>query len=284
MTPEISEFSYGFALTNEIVGWASLKAAPIFPSLIEEGKAGGGYDVKLDMPSVPLYLQFKRADCMTRRTAHEISRHNLPLRTPFYRLPITQSGKSDQHALLVELDDGKVEVFYAAPRFHKLAQINEAWSANAVASRSIFIRPRDIGPLDVDSHHVAYDEHRAWLCSEPRSVEFLSAPLLVERLTGELGRDKRTLRQRLPELNAALDEAWERGKKRQDPKGVPSLYDPSLALVAEAQDVTQQPPVEQQVPTRAPAQLSADTGRLRRLADNALKFFDAQLVIVQALV
>jgi len=41
MTPEISEFSYGFALTNEIVAWATLKIAPIFPSLIEEGKKGG---------------------------------------------------------------------------------------------------------------------------------------------------------------------------------------------------------------------------------------------------
>jgi len=40
MTPEISEFSYGFALTNEIVGWANLKAPPIFPSLVEEGKVG----------------------------------------------------------------------------------------------------------------------------------------------------------------------------------------------------------------------------------------------------
>jgi len=38
MTPEISEFSYGFALTNELVGWAPVAAAPLFPSLIEEGK------------------------------------------------------------------------------------------------------------------------------------------------------------------------------------------------------------------------------------------------------
>jgi len=48
-----------------------LSAAPIFPSLIEEGKAGGGYDVKLDWPFAPLYLQFKRSECMTRRSARE---------------------------------------------------------------------------------------------------------------------------------------------------------------------------------------------------------------------
>lgn len=32
MKPEISEFSYGFALTNELVGWVALSAAPVFPS------------------------------------------------------------------------------------------------------------------------------------------------------------------------------------------------------------------------------------------------------------
>jgi hypothetical protein len=52
MTPEISEFSYGFALTNEIVGWAPVNAAPLFPSLIEEGRAGGGYDVALNLSGV----------------------------------------------------------------------------------------------------------------------------------------------------------------------------------------------------------------------------------------
>src|SRR6516225_8362623 len=104
MTPEISEFSYGFALTNEIVGWAPITAAPLFPSLIEEGKAGGGYDVKLDMPAVPLYLQFKRADCMMRRSAKELNIYNLPLFRPFHRFKIAESGKSDQHELLLSLD------------------------------------------------------------------------------------------------------------------------------------------------------------------------------------
>src|SRR5436190_80170 len=115
MTPEISEFSYGFALTNEIVGWAPVRAAPLFPSLIEEGKEGGGYDVRLDMPGVALYLQFKRADCMTRRSAKEISIYKLPISLPFYRFKITEVRKSDQHELLLALDDGSCLVFYAAP-------------------------------------------------------------------------------------------------------------------------------------------------------------------------
>lgn len=125
LTPDISEFSYGFALTNELVGWASLSAAPIFPSLIEEGKKGGGYDVKLDQPGAPLYLQFKRADCMLRASAYEIKHHRLPLSTPFYRFPITPRNKSFQHTSLVELDDGTNLVFYAAPRFPRSMKSTE---------------------------------------------------------------------------------------------------------------------------------------------------------------
>ena len=141
MTPEISEFSYGFALTNEMVGWAPIATAPIFPSLIEEGKAGGGYDVKLDLPGVPLYLQFKRADCMKTRKAREISVYGLNMWPPFYRFKITKSGKSDQHELLLALDDGSCLVFYVAPRFHEIAEINDAWVNNSVATNSIFVAP-----------------------------------------------------------------------------------------------------------------------------------------------
>jgi hypothetical protein len=200
VTPEISEFSYGFALTNEIVGWAPITAAPLFPSLIEEGKAGGGYDVKLDMPAVPLYLQFKRADCMIRRSVREICTHNLPLLLPFYRFKITESGRSDQHELLLALDDGSCLVFYAAPRFHELSEINNAWSDNVVATRSIFVAPSRIGPLDTESHHIAYDEQQAWLCSDPQPIDFLNGSNLIEELRDRLEADSRPLREKISEL------------------------------------------------------------------------------------
>ena len=45
MRPMLSEFSYGYALTEELVsgGTANLTAAPIFPSLYAEGQIGGGW-------------------------------------------------------------------------------------------------------------------------------------------------------------------------------------------------------------------------------------------------
>ncbi|MBH8615229.1 hypothetical protein I4N56_033470 [Pseudomonas mohnii] len=59
MTPNISEFSYGYAVTNEVVNLlgTSIAAAPQFPTLYAEGQAGGGYDVKI-VGGIPIFLQF----------------------------------------------------------------------------------------------------------------------------------------------------------------------------------------------------------------------------------
>lgn len=51
MKPEMSEFSYGFAFTNELMTspGGHVIAAPEFPSLQKEGTPGGGYDVKIPL-------------------------------------------------------------------------------------------------------------------------------------------------------------------------------------------------------------------------------------------
>jgi hypothetical protein len=63
VVPDISEFSYGFALTRELINIADppLSAAPVFPSLMAEGRKGRGYDVNLKAPGFPLFIQFKNA-------------------------------------------------------------------------------------------------------------------------------------------------------------------------------------------------------------------------------
>ena len=70
---QFSEFSYGYCLTEDlIVGQGTLlTAAPVFPSLVEEGQPGFGYDVRLNRPGTPLFLQFKLVHQMVRGTANE---------------------------------------------------------------------------------------------------------------------------------------------------------------------------------------------------------------------
>lgn len=288
MIPEISEFSYGFALTNEIVGWAPVAAAPVFPSLIEEGQAGGGYDVRLDMPGVPLFLQFKRADCMVRSSAREIRDHNLQLSLPFYRFKITESTKSIQHQLLLELDDGVNAVFYVAPRFHELVEINAAWDANEVASRSIFVAPAQIGILDTGSHRIAYDNDSAFLCSEPRPVEFLTTFGLIQELSNRLSADNRPLREKIPEMVDGLERAQrvaeERAadQRRHGPSGrsFTDRYTIAPEHVPRAIEERSRRLIPS-VPTRPALPLSGPKRELREVSDTAAKIFNAQLIIVQ---
>lgn len=274
MTPEISEFSYGFALTNELVGWASLRAAPVFPSLVEEGKKGGGYDVYLDIPGIPLYLQFKRADCMVRSNAWEIRDYNTPLSVPFYRFKITESGKSNQHELLRELDDGNNEVFYAAPRFHRLSEINSAWAANNVASNSIYISPNTIGALDSESHHIAYDTSGAFLCSTPREIHFQTTSDLIRRFQKRLDQTVTPLAESIPEMLQRLHSARDRAEAVT--KVGPEII--SEVIPSDAEGTSR---ISEAVPGRPPQALAEPMRSLREIADISAREFNTQLVIIQ---
>src|SRR5260370_20750255 len=94
MDPDISEFSYGFAFTSELIHFYDLPlvGAPDFPTQNEEGKVGG-YDVKLPRPGVPVFLQFKRSDCLTTRNAT----WHAELVLPYYRFHLRPRRFSDQH-------------------------------------------------------------------------------------------------------------------------------------------------------------------------------------------
>ncbi len=255
MTPTLSEFSYGFALTHELIGLAdeALQVAPIFPSLIEEGKDGGGYDVNLNWPGFPLFLQFKRSDCMVSGRAKELQEgYNLNL--PFYRLKITERSRSDQHDMLLELDDGKNQVFYAAPLFHEVKELNEAYLSTEVSIRSFYIRPRDIGKLDDDFHHVAFDGVRSYVFSEPREMTGIRGDAFRGVLRHRRDADSRPLR------DGPLADALSRVER--------VLRRHRLSTVQQDHG--------------RPGK-SDEEGQLRQLADFSLRYFGAQLFIVQDL-
>src|SRR5215831_13273838 len=102
MRPRVSEFSYGFALTRELIDkkWSGLQltAAPYLPSLISEGREGGGFDVSLTGINVLLFLQFKVSHYMTRASAKGVNTGHLNV--PYYRFDIHAPRSSDQHQLL----------------------------------------------------------------------------------------------------------------------------------------------------------------------------------------
>lgn len=173
MKPDISEFSYGYALTDELIHWhgTSITAAPVFPSLYDEGQKGGGYDLKLDRGGIPLFLQFKLADCMVRATAGEVQKGHFTC--PFYRMHLRPTRHSNQHEMLLDLENQGNEVYYSAPAFHELDDLNAAYLNHQVMQRSIWMRPSVIGPLPNDrDHHVAFQVPGfCMVCSEPRKID-----------------------------------------------------------------------------------------------------------------
>ena len=172
MRPSISEFSYGFAVTTELLqALGPVTVAPVFPSLHAEGKQGGGWDVRLDWPGFPLFLQFKLCDHMTRPTCKEARLLGLSL--PCYRMHLRPERLSPQHRLLLELEQQGKAVYYCAPMFHKAKQFNTAFLQHSVCARSIWIRPSDIGDLPDDgNHHVSFEPGgQRWLFSTPRPIE-----------------------------------------------------------------------------------------------------------------
>ena len=171
MRPNISEFSYAFALTSELVqAPGAVTAAPVFPSLIAEGQQGGGWDVRLDRPGVPLFLQFKLCDQMTRRTCREV--REAGFNVPCYRMHLRPARSSSQHEMLLDLEAIGQEVYYSAPMFHQPDELNAAFLGASVRARSIWVKPSDVGPLPDDrDHHLSFEPGSSWtFFSEPRRL------------------------------------------------------------------------------------------------------------------
>jgi len=158
MHPDISEFSYGYALTEALVHASPipLKVAPVFPSLIDEGKFGG-YDVHLPFEGFPLFLQFKLSHKMVRGTATEAMKKLLT--PPFYRMYLRPLKHSQQHSLLLATEASGVAVYYAAPCFHEPGELNDAYVNRQIVQRSIFVKPSVIGALpDGEEHHISFKQ------------------------------------------------------------------------------------------------------------------------------
>lgn len=180
MKPEMSEFSYGFAFTNELVSTPSARvvAAPEFPSLQKEGKPGGGYDVKIPFGS-PLFLQFKLSHRLERTNSKEYGL----MCGAYYRWHLHALRHSAQHDLLLELEDQGNEVYYVAPAFHLSAELNTHYLAKQIVHNSFGFRPSGIGTLpDEDEHYVVFNHHSwAYRCSDD------PVPVKAQTMSGLLG-------------------------------------------------------------------------------------------------
>ena len=257
MRPTISEFSYGFALTRELLQSPGLhiRAAPVFPTQFAEGQPGGGWDVRLDRPGVPLFIQFKLCHRMVTTRCREATDANFS--TPCYRMYLRPAGISKQHQMLLDLEINDKEVYYCAPQFHRTAELNAAYVSGTVCSRTFWTRPSEIGTLPDDSeHHFSFERpgNRRARFSDYKEIEtgreFSAVAQSLERLLkiqGELALQPERLEELLRVLRAIV------GKR------APSR----------SEDGTLEPePSDRSTP-------------LQRVAYYASMFFESQLFVVQ---
>ncbi len=217
MRPDLSEFSYGYALTEDLIRWGGtpLTAAPVFPSLLKEGKAGGGWDVRLPFQGVPLFLQFKLSDYMISRQTTECKQGLL--QPPFYRMHLRPLRYSQQHRMLLDLESAGVAsantlVFYVAPAFRTTTELNDAYVSGEVVKRSVFFRPSAIGSLpDGKDHHVAFQVAAspllgatAYRLSHPVNLAATTSDLLAEEISARLDGHGLRLDYQLADLAARM--------------------------------------------------------------------------------
>jgi hypothetical protein len=66
-----TEFSFGYAFTENLIRSSATgpKTAPIFPNLVQEAQKG--FDVRIDLPGLPLFFQYKLPELMRRDCARD---------------------------------------------------------------------------------------------------------------------------------------------------------------------------------------------------------------------
>jgi hypothetical protein len=165
-----TEFSFGYALTDNIMhsGLPATPTVPVFPSLIAEGSAGGGYDVKIPLYPVPIFLQFKIPQVVRRRTIKMPPSFN----KPYLRMHL-RTKRPNQHSLLCDLEASGKLVAYATPDFWQISELDRYFTALEVPLRTRYFSPSRIGPLDDKPHEVAYcpGNPATWLFSEPEKLD-----------------------------------------------------------------------------------------------------------------
>lgn len=198
-----SETTYAFCLTRELLSRRNLSGLlPDFLSTVVEGKKH--YDIKLDVPGTPLFLQFKISK-EAGKDSNDILRFcgKKELLDPSNMFQFKVRKK--QHPGLMRLCLKQRDVFYAAPQFMTTTQLRDNVKKNQITESSVFIRPvhlprkwetrqggvfadlDDIHAMDLQlkdrkGHTIRFDSNKAYVFSEPSTMHFISGHELLANL------------------------------------------------------------------------------------------------------
>jgi len=161
MDPEFSERQFESLFNSEFVSKykALLSAPPFFPTLNREAFLGYDcrYDFKKGFKAKSLMLQFKVSHFVKNRSRNNVHIYDC-YGGAYFRFSVMRRNISKQHKIILKLAKSGKSIFYCAPLFYRLHELNNFFGRNGVINNSRLFNPIGMGDLpDNKQHHVSYD-------------------------------------------------------------------------------------------------------------------------------
>ncbi len=155
--PDFSEFSFGYSITRHFeTVYGGRRALPNFPTQPEE--ADGGFDVDFLSHGIPLFIQFKRSEIMTRRSATEYKQHPSEWSLPIYRMHLHGHNAYRQHYLMQNLEDEGNTALYITSQVRSKADLNWYYERDrAIDAARVFLPSEIVLPNTHERHHVSFN-------------------------------------------------------------------------------------------------------------------------------
>jgi hypothetical protein len=163
-----SETQFSFCFTFEYLQrFLPVIPLPIFPNTVVEGKAGGGYDVRINGS---FFFQFKIPKFYDIENNFTRQKWNCVGGQPYYSIKLNTD--SEQFRLLKALKRPTNKVYYVTPEYHRAKQIGSYYNANKIVTNSAMFDIGDFPNHGSGYHHLVYNEKASlgYLFSEPMMV------------------------------------------------------------------------------------------------------------------
>ena len=208
----LSEFSYGYGITRDVealLASVGVRTVPFLPSLLQEKQIA--FDVGFGGRGVPIVLQFKLGQSLTRFYRSDPN-HVVPLlERPFFRFSINTAEPDGQFETLLKAETDGAEAYYVAPRFTDWPQYVKFFEDGEVLERSAMVTPGEIraslvakGSAD-GPHRIVYDSNSVHVCSEPTEIRDVRPKLIASSVLKRIDSDDFNLGHRVRELYHGME-------------------------------------------------------------------------------
>lgn len=209
----LSEFSYGYGVTREVerlLAGVGVRTVPFLPNLVQEKAVG--FDVGFQSRGVPLLLQFKLGQSLSRFVRSDASHPSPTLQRPFFRFLVDTAEMDGQYEALLKAQMDGAEVYYVAPRFADWPHYVRLFETEAVLEHSVMVTPREIrdalvakGSAD-GQHRIVYDGMAVHVCSKPEEIRDVRPGTVAETILGRVRAQSETLAKIMRRVFAGLED------------------------------------------------------------------------------